>query len=646
MRVGIDSGGTFTDIAGWDEEGRLHVAKIPSTPHDPAAATVAGFHRVAGRGEVTELRHGTTVPTNTLLERAGARTVLVATEGFRDVLEIARQRRPDLYDTSVNRVPALVPRERRFEVAERMDHTGEVLRPLCVGDMFSQVKAANPESIAICCLHAYANDAHEREIEELLVGAGDWHVVRSSEVAPELREFERMSTTVLHAYLGPGTSAYLHRLATTPGLPERVMVMRSAGGLSSVSDLALRPADALLSGPAAGALAAAAVAEAAGRPQAVSFDMGGTSTDVCLIEAGRPALRTRTEVGGYPCLSPALAVHTVGAGGGSIASFDAGGALQVGPASAGALPGPACYGRGGTFPTVTDANLVLGRLRVLAGGEMKLDRKAAFRAIDSLGEGAADAVVSVVEATMDRALRAVTVQKGVFPSDLALVAFGGAGGLHAASLARSLGAKVVIVPPMAGVLSAVGLLAAPVQADRSQTCVGDLAAFDWNLMIPLADAVTKEVSWAAGSEQCEVFWSVDCRYKGQSYELGIPVRKEDSPEVLVARFHAAHERLNGYRRDGAPVQMVTLRARAEVVSPVDVPSILRAGQKANVTRALGPPLPVATDTGPPWLDRALLQVGHTLRGPLLVCEAESTTYVPNDFQVCLDELGNLILEER
>lgn len=645
VRVGVDSGGTFTDAVALGGDGVLRVAKVPSTPADPARATATACAAVLAPGDTAvELRHGTTVPTNALLERRGARTALVTTAGFEDVVEIGRQRRPDLYDVHADRPAPLVPAELRFGVVERRDHRGEALVDLTAGavaDVRARVDAAAPEAVAVCLLHAYADPSHERSVAAGLARAGRV-VVMSSDVAPELREYERTSTTVLHAYLGPGTAAYLDGLAADPAVPQRVLVMRSAGGLAAIGSIVDRPADALLSGPAAGALAAAAVASAAGYPDALAFDMGGTSTDVCLIEAGRPELRALTSVGGLPCLSPALAVHTVGAGGGSIAGIDTGGALTVGPRSAGAVPGPACYGRGGGDATVTDADVALGRVARLVGGDFALEPGRAAAVLSPLGEAAAEAVVAVVDAAMERALREVSVHRGVDPAGCALVAFGGAGGLHAASLARALGCPVVLVPPRAGVLSAVGLLAAPVRADCSHTVIGDLAGLDVRALGPLRDAACAELGGAAA---IAASLAVDCRYAGQSHELRVEVVPGDEAADVVARFHAEHERRNGYRREDARVEAVTLRASAESPSGVDVAALLAApGPGGDAARTV--PQPRHGPGGVLRWDRAALPAGFGAAGPCAVDDVDSTTWVPAGFAFGVDVARNLVLEER
>ena len=623
-RAGIDSGGTFTDAVGITDQGEVRCAKVPSTPENPAAGTRAAWEALNDVGSfgLGELRHGTTVPTNALLERRGARTALITNRGFRDVIEIGRQRRPDLYDLSVDRAEPLVPESLRLEVGGRIAANGDEIEPLDLSGLAESLREQKPEAVAIALLHAYASPVHEKAIAVAL--AEDYLVVPSHRVANEFREYERTSTAVMHAYLSPGTTNYLEELTRDTRLPENLLIMRSSGGLAAIRDLAGRPADALLSGPAAGALAAADVARSAGFETAVGFDMGGTSTDVVLIREGLPELRSLTEVGGLPCLAPALAIHTVGAGGGSIARLDAGGALHVGPASAGARPGPAAYGHGGEHPTVTDANLALGRLESLVGGGMAMDSDAAQRALAPLGHDGARSVTRIVEANMERALREVTVQQGVDPSEAAIIAFGGAGGLHAAQLCENLGAACVIVPPLSGLLSAAGLLAAPVRADRSRTAPGLAADFSFADVEPECAAVAADLSaTTAGKPTVSAY--VDCRYVGQSHELRVPVAAGDDASVLIDRFHAQHEQRNGYRRSEAPVEVVTLRAVAEVASDLRVAEILEQVHPSG---------------------RAGLRVGEVREGPLLLTEDQATTWVPEGFHVRLDERGNLILESR
>ena len=579
MRIGSDTGGTFTDLVSADGA----ILKVPSTPEDPGAAVRAGVADLLDGRRPRLLAHGTTVATNALLERRGAVTALVATEGFADVIEIARQDRPSLYDPLADRPPPLVPRALRLEVAGRLAADGAELAPVDPGAVPSVPDGVT--AVAVALLHADLSPAHERIVADALRARGH-DVTCSHEVSPELREYERTSTTVVNAYLRPVCRAYLRGLADVADL---VSVMTSAGGLVPAAEAAEVPARLLLSGPAGGVRAAAAVAVANGFDDAVTFDMGGTSTDVCLVLGGRPEPAAERLVDGLPVRLPSLDVHTIGAGGGSVARIDPGGALAVGPESAGARPGPACYGHGGDRPTVTDADLVLGRIP--AGhafpGLGELDVPAARRALDAAGV-TAEGVVAVVEAAMEQALRRVTVERGVDPAALALVAFGGAGPLHACGLAEALGIGTVLVPARAGVLSAVGILSAPRQEDRVRSwptpldhagltdaadelvaaAVAVLAAEDPALAGAVADGGALRVDGVAVGE---VVVGVDCRYAGQSHEITVPT---------VGAFHAAHADRNGFDRPGQPVEVIAVRATVRVGAPValeDLPAPARTG---------------------------------------------------------------------
>jgi N-methylhydantoinase A/oxoprolinase/acetone carboxylase beta subunit len=574
MRLAIDTGGTFTDLV--DDEGR--VVKVPSTPDDPARAVRDAIAQVAGDGSRPALlAHGTTVATNALLERRLGRVALVTNRGFADLIEIARQARPALYDLHADRPEPLVPREWRYEVAGRLDARGEELAPFD-----GVLPALDPavESVAVCLLHSDLDARHERAVARALAAVGV-DAVCSAEVSPEFREYERIVTTVADAALRPVCGAYLDALRD---VADEVLVMTSAGGLFPVAEAAAHPAHLLLSGPAGGVQAAAAVAAACGFPAAVAFDMGGTSTDVCLVHDGAPAPAAMHTVGGFPIRLPSLAVHTIGAGGGSVAAIDPGGALTVGPRSAGARPGPACYGLGGVEPTVTDADLVLGRVPAdhPLPGLGRLDVDAAHAAL-TRGGVTAEGVVAVVDAAMERAVRAVTVERGVDPRDLALVAFGGAGPLHACAVADALGMRTVIVPARAGVFSAVGLVGSPRRRElvRSWNDASDPAT----ALAALADRARAAVG-SADDVTVETF--VDCRYQGQSHELTVPT---------PADFPAAHAQQNGYVREGIPIEIVALRARASRPAPL-VLTELPAPSRATVV------------------------------GPAVVAEADCTVWVP------------------
>jgi N-methylhydantoinase A/oxoprolinase/acetone carboxylase beta subunit len=580
MIVGADTGGTFTDLV--DERGR--VVKVLSTPDDPSRALRAGLERLGGRPEL--LAHGTTIATNALLEGRGAPVTLITTRGFADVIEIARQDRPSLYDTFADRPPPLVTRERRYEMAGRLDADGGEIEPLDL-DRLPPVTAG--DAVAVCLLHADRNDAHERAIADALSSRGG-DVSPSSAVSPEFREYERTVTTVVNASLRPACGEYIRALGTLAGT---VLVMTSAGGLVSVDDAAARPAALLLSGPAGGVRAAAGVAAACGSPDAVSFDMGGTSTDVCLVRGGVPEPAAARVVAGYPVRLPALDIHTIGAGGGSLARIDPGGALAVGPQSAGASPGPACYGRGGTAPTVTDADLVLGRIApgAVFGDLGRLDVDAARRALAETGVAPAG-VVAVVDAAMEQAVRAVTVERGVDPRHLALVAFGGAGPLHACAIAGALGMRAVIVPPRAGVLSAVGLLCSPRQRELVRSAPTDEAVLRRDALAAVGDGADVSVELA-----------YDCRYTGQSHELTVP---------SVDAFHDEHERRNGYARRDAPVEIVAVRARARRPAPLDVDAL------PAVARSIVP-------------------------GPAVVSEPDCTVWIPDGWTAEPGPLGAWVI---
>jgi N-methylhydantoinase A/oxoprolinase/acetone carboxylase beta subunit len=593
VQVGVDTGGTFTDLVAAD--GR--VAKVLSTPDDPVRAI-----RSALAGERPDLlAHGTTVATNALLERRGATVALVTTEGLRDVIEIARQDRPSLYDQLASRPEPLVPRSLRYEVAGRLAADGSEL--VAVGP----VGDPEAEAVAVCLLHADIEPAHEQAVAAALRARGH-DVTCSHEVSPEMREVERTVTTVVNAALRPRLRAYLRSLDGEAG---EVLVMTSAGGLLPAAEAAELPAALLLSGPAGGVRAGAAAAAANGFADAVTFDMGGTSTDVCLILAGAPAPAAQREVGGFTVRFPSLDVHTIGAGGGSIAAIDPGGALVVGPQSAGADPGPACYGRGGDRPTVTDADLVAGRIPAAAAfGGLRLDRAAATAALGRAGV-TAEGVITVVDANMERALRSVSIERGVDPRGLALVAFGGAGPLHACALAEALGMPAVVVPARAGVLSAVGLLTAPPRRDlvRSWPAPGDHDG----LAEALAALGDEARALVGGDDEdtagTAVETAVDCRYRGQSHELTVPT---------LGEFHDEHRRRNGYARPDDPVEVVAIRAvatRPPAVEPDDLPE---------------PPA----------------RLGGDRAGPAVLAEPDCTIWVPGGWVARPGAAGALVLRRE
>jgi N-methylhydantoinase A len=559
--LGVDVGGTFTDAV-LIEAGRTATAKVPTSGRQEESVLAAA--RAVGARDLERFTHGTTVATNALLERKGARTAFVATAGFEHLLHLRRQARAHLYRLCDDHPAPLVPLERCVGVDERIGPDG-VLRAL---DLES-LPVVDAEAVAVCLLFSFRDPSHERivadELRRRLPGA---RVVASHEIAPEFREYERASTTAIDAYLGPVLAGYLEALAercAEAGLPEP-LVMRSSGGVATVAEAAAHPAFALLSGPAAGVVGAAMTARSAGVENAISFDMGGTSTDVALIEGGVAERSAQRDVADYPVRLPSVDLHTVGAGGGSIVWVDDGGALRVGPESAGAEPGPACYGRGGTRPTVTDANLVLDRLPEELAGGLRLDRAAAERA---LGEIDPAAVAAVVNAELLRALRVVSVERGHDPRELALVAFGGAGPLHACELAEELEIGTVLVPAAAGVLSALGLAASDERRDRVRS-----------YLVPLAEAGELPAEGEA-----------DLRYAGQSFELTVPLGGD-----LSESFHRAHEERYGYADHGRMVELVAVRT-AEV----------RAGPRLEPSRSarqeVAGPAVLELDGSTCWLPR-------------------------------------------
>jgi N-methylhydantoinase A len=554
--LGVDVGGTFTDAVVLDGGG-ITTAKVLTAERQEESVIAAA--QEAGARSVERFAHGTTVATNALLERKGARTAFVTNAGFEHLLHLRRQTRAHLYRPCAAWPEPLVPLERSHGVRGRMGPDGELQK--IEPESLPEIDA---EAVAVCLLHAYRDPSHERAVvEELRRRLPDAHVVASHEVAPEFREYERASTTAADAYLGPVVSRYLHALAGAAAAAElpTPLVMRSSGGVATPGEAAEHPATILVSGPAAGVVGAARIAALAGVDDAIAFDMGGTSTDVCLISGGKAERSSERSIGALPIRLPAVDLHTVGAGGGSIVWRDAGGALRVGPRSAGANPGPACYGRGGTEPTVTDANLLLGRLPARLAAGVALDEAAAERALDGIDPAA---VVDVVNAEMLRALRVVSVERGYDPAGFALVAFGGAGPLHACELAEGLGMQTVLVPEVAGVLSALGLVASEERRDAVRS-----------YLVPLAKAGELPREGEA-----------DLRYAGQSFELTVPLQQD-----LADAFHRAHEDLYGFADRDQEIELVAVRT-AEVRGGPEIR--LRGSEPRRLVGPLLVELPGAT----------------------------------------------------
>jgi N-methylhydantoinase A len=657
-RAGVDVGGTFTDVVAL-RDGELQLGKVPSTPRDQSEGVIAGISAAhVDLAGLDAFAHGMTVATNALLERRGARLALVTTHGFRDVIEIGRQARADLYDLTRHRPPPLVPRELRFTVKERMGPDG-VIEPLdeeSVRETVDAIAAAEVEAVAVGLLFGYLHPDHER-----CVGAAlrerlpDVHVSLSSEVLPEFREFERLATTTADAYLAPRLRRYLENLVAKladAGLSSPPLVMQSSGGVVEAKSAARHAAGCLLSGPAGGVVGAAHAAAASGYRDVLTFDMGGTSTDVAPVIGGRALTTTESVVAGVPVKLPMVDIHTVSAGGGSIAWVDAGGALRVGPESAGADPGPACYGRGGERPAVTDANLMLGYLAdgALLGGEVRLHRARAQAALERVGAelaatgggeaqdavAVAHGVVRVANAEMVRALRVISIERGLDPRAFALLAFGGAGPMHTCALAEDLDMSTVLVPRACGVLSALGLAISDVRRDLVRPHLGALDELAQHRLEEAFAALEDEARRDLPGAEIERL--ADLRYRGQAFELTVGAAELDG---LGGRFEAAHEQRYGYRMKDDPVELVAIRVVARI--PVPKPPLTEApGTGAGPTGEREAYFDGDWRTVPVY-DRTRMGAGDPVEGPALVEFPEATCVVRPGWSGAIDDAGTLVL---
>ncbi|TMH00600.1 MAG: hydantoinase/oxoprolinase family protein [Betaproteobacteria bacterium] len=686
-RLGIDIGGTFTDLVFLNSEGRVLRAKVLSTPDDYSLGIAAGLETIVGNGgvqidEIAQIMHGTTVATNAILERKGARVALITTQGFRDVLEIRRLRMPVLYDIRWRKPPALVPRRLRFEVDERINHLGRVERALDeagANAVIDQILAAKVDAIAICLINSYASGAHELRLRDLIRARdASIPISVSSTLLPEIREYERTSTTVVNAYVLPLVRHYLQSLEAklqARKLGKPLTIMQSSGGAMSATAAAERPIHIIESGPAAGVVGAAELARRVGNLSLLSFDMGGTTAKAALIEDGRFLRVNAIEVGGginiagrllsgggYPVRSPAIDIAEVGAGGGSMARLDPGGALRVGPESAGAVPGPVCYDRRGVIPTVTDANVILGFINpiALAGGGLPVRRELAVAALQThiarpLGLGICEAAWGVhrlANATMARALRAVSTERGRDPRDLVVLAFGGNGPVHAATLARLLDIRKILVPPLPGLFSALGMLFPEIEYHYVRTCKQrldslDIAALEMSFSALEAEGAAALISEGYGAPQHRFERLIDLRYAGANSELTLPCPASRNPAPMLGRlFGEAHERQYGYRSDAETVETMNVRviARAATASS-RIPDRLvldhgRAGVDATRAAYFGPefgsietPVCVRSAVGTQWRT-----------GPLLIEEFDSTTVVPPDGRARLGNWDTIEIE--
>ena len=678
-RVGVDSGGTFTDVCLFDEDsGLVAVWKVASTPDDPSRGIAQSVAEGAAQvgvsvGAIGYFGHGTTVATNALIQHRGVRTGLITTEGFRDLLEIGRQKRPDLYDLQADKPPVLVSRDLRLEVPERMRHDGSVETPLDEAAFRSAVRVlrdAEVQAVAVCFLYGFVRTAHEEIARRILADEFPTaFACVSHQVAPEFREFERLSTTVVNAYLGPVMQGYIRRLGdrlTALGMSATPHMTQSNGGVISFEQATRLPVRTVLSGPSTGVVGAQAVGRVSGFADLITFDMGGTSTDVALLQNGACRLANEAVVHGYPIKAPMLDIHTVGAGGGSIAYVDAGGLLKVGPRSAGADPGPVCYARGNTEPSVTDANVVLQTLNPthLLGGRMAVRQDLARAAIERLAAplgmdamATAQGIISVVTANMARAIRVISVQRGHDPRDYTLVAFGGAGPLHAARLAKELDIGRILVPRNPGILCAMGLLLTDLRADFAITRLHNLSltALDdvadaFAALRAQADAWFAVEGIAPGARR--TMCSVDMRYAGQNYEL--PVAVPDglidaaTVDALAEGFAAAHQRMYGFVADEDPVQLVTFRvAAAGVVPKASFQAHRDAGADASHAIAARRDVWLPEMDGVvscPVFNRDKLQSGNRFAGPAIVEQMDATTLVLPGMVARVEPYLNLVME--
>ncbi|WP_367888758.1 hydantoinase/oxoprolinase family protein [Celeribacter indicus] len=676
-RIGVDVGGTFTDFTLLNEaDGGVLFHKVSSTPSDPSRAIVSGMREFLelhgfAASDVSFVGHGTTVATNLTIERKGARTALITTKGFRDVLEIGRQTRPNLYDYQIQNPKPLVRRKLRFEVEERILADGTVQTPIRLEDLdriVEALKAEKVEAAAICFLHSYRNPEHECAAEARLREAmPGLYITRSSGLLPEFREFERMSTTVLNAYAGPRMQSYLDSMAAEVkemGVTVTPYTIHSNGGLMSIPTVRQYPVRTCLSGPAAGVVGSAGVAREAGFENVVTFDVGGTSTDVSIIVDGQPQFTSNRTVADYPVKTPMIDIHVIGAGGGSIAWMDDAHALKVGPQSAGAVPGPVAYGRGGEQPTVTDANVILHRLSPvsLLDGKLDVQAEAAHETIrtriaEPLGIGVDDAatgILRIANANMGRAIRSVSTERGHDLSQFALMAFGGAGPIHACDVAAECGIPTVIIPREPGTMCARGILLSEISLDFVKTYIDLVDAQTWPDLIGLFSELRKEGRAWLASEQVEARMSrfqqvIEARYVGQNFEVSVPVEQDEALdyETFVSRFSAVHHSEYGYSIPGRAIEVVNCRLKAIGLVPRPY-NLFEAPEDASVEAALierrmicYDPREARADT--PVYSRAKLPIGDSLLGPAVIEEMSSTTLIPPGTRFHVDRAGNIII---
>jgi N-methylhydantoinase A len=675
-RIGVDTGGTFTDVSLIEEDtGKSYVTKVPSTPDKPSIAVLNGVEQIVNElgidpKDLNFFIHGTTVATNALLELKGAKTALLTTKGFKDVLQIGRQTRPKLYEFKARKSEPLVPRNLRLEVSERINVHGEVLSELKqkeLEEIAGIIKKENIQALAICFINSYVNPQHEREAKRILNElVPDVSITLSCDILPEFKEYERTSTSVANAYVLPKMENYLNHLKDSLKeleIPSSLYIMQSNGGVIGADTAINMPVRTMLSGPAGGVQAGAMVAKNTDNKNIITIDMGGTSLDTALIENEKPQYTTMSEINGKPIKVPMIEMHTIGSGGGSIAWIDVGGALRVGPQSAGADPGPVCYGKGGTEPTVSDANVILGRLNPdsILGGKMKMDVESARKVMkekiaDPLGitvEEAAEGILKVINANMVRGIRVISIEKGHDPRDFSLMAFGGAGPLHAVDIAKELDSKNVIIPPSPGIACAVGMLTADVRHDYVQTYSKKLSDVDLARVNDMLASLIKEGKEDLESEgfhenSVQLEASLDLRYLHQAYEINVPLKGTEVTESLldqaVQGFHEAHEKVYGFSREGEELELINIRLIAtgkikEVKSDTEETKENNTIEKTGERKIYFGSEYVDT----PIYNRTDLLTNTAIQGPAVIESLDSTIIVHPGQEAVTDRYGNLLI---
>lgn len=676
-RIGVDTGGTFTDVFLIEEQtGKSHVTKVPSTPSNPSIAVLNGVKQLLNElgidsKELSFFIHGTTVATNAMLELKGAKTALLTTKGFKDVLQIGRQTRPKLYEFRARKSEPLVPRHLRLEVDERIDAKGNILKKIDeeeLAQIAETLKRDNIEALAICFINSYVNPSHEKEAKRILSKlVPNVSITLSCEILPEFKEYERTSTSVANAYVLPKMETYLHHLNNSLRkieISSDLYIMQSNGGVISADTAIEMPVRTMLSGPAGGVLAGSIVAKNTPYKNIITIDMGGTSLDTALIENEVPQYTTMSEIDGKPIKVPMVELHTIGSGGGSIAWIDTGGALRVGPQSAGADPGPVCYGKGGMEPTVSDANVILGRLNpdVILGGRMKMDVESARRVMkekiaDPLGisvEEAAEGVLKVINANMVRGIRVISIEKGHDPRNFSLMAFGGAGPLHAVDIAKELGVKEVIIPPSPGIACAMGMLMADVRHDYVQTYTDELSKVDIVKANEILEAMKQEATEDLAKEgfsekDIQLDASLDLRYLQQAYEINIPLTETEINEETIDEatkvFHGLHEKVYGFKREDEELELVNIRLIGKgKIKDLNLESI--ENKVSKKIEKIGERMIYFNGefVETPVYNRSDLYTNSTIIGPAVIEQLDSTIIIHPKQKAVTDKFGNLIID--